>query len=241
MEAEQLALRVEQYRNLAKRFCFAVLLSKYRCPRCGSKLRLVGPSEAACECGVKIDPTVVFQKSECCHAGVVRKKLHYACSICSRSVSSMFLFGERSFDQAYFRERMAESRKRKHRQQLLLQSVRRFGSGELLLLEEPRFLYLPGFVEDLDTFIGSQTDFGSSVALDADREFDMARYSAHVLKQLGESEILFRAIAPLDDDARRDKAWLFATLVFMEHEQQVNLTQYGEEILVERYEADIEG
>ena len=36
------------------------------------------------------------------------------------------------------------------------------------------------------------------------------------------------------DDCRRDKIWRFVTLIFMTQDREVELTQFGADILVER-------
>jgi hypothetical protein len=45
------------------------------------------------------------------------------------------------------------------------------------------------------------------------------------------------------DDCRRDKVWRFVTLIFMAQDREVELTQYGRDILVGRisYEAYLQG
>jgi hypothetical protein len=60
----------------------------------------------------------------------------------------------------------------------------------------------------------------------------MGDYRNHILSVLGVGSRLFSDIAPLIDDFRRDKIWRFVTLIFMAQDQEVELTQYGKDILV---------
>ncbi len=46
---------------------------------------------------------------------------------------------------------------------------------------------------------------------------------------------LFSAISPMVNDSRKDKAWRFITLIFMEQDREITLTQYGSDVLVERF------
>ena len=240
-DGELLARGIEHYKELAEKFYFAVLFSKYRCPRCGGALRIVDSSTVACSCGLALDPTVAFQKSSCCQSSLVRKVLHYVCSCCGRVVPSLFLFDERLFDGEYFREMMAKSRDRKRRERLLLRAIAQHCSGDLLLLERPRFDALDGFERDLDDLIDQPGRAEVSLSLELDREFDPMAYWHHILDQLGRGEVRFSAITALDTDLRRDRAWRFVTLIYMEQEREVLLIQHGDDVLVERYEADLEG
>ena len=52
---------------------------------------------------------------------------------------------------------------------------------------------------------------------------------------------MFSNFPALCEDVRVDRARRFVTLIYMEHEREVVLTQYGNDILVERHEADYEG
>ena len=108
-------VRVGDYKQRAKDFYFRVILSAVSCPECGGQLEMSGQSQCRCSCGRSLDPTVEFQKSQCCGAKLTLKTFHYACTKCHRSVPSRFIFDERVFDKAYFRKLMRESRERKKR------------------------------------------------------------------------------------------------------------------------------
>ena len=105
---------VKKYKHHARDFYFDVLFSIYKCPACGGQLKMTEENNCFCACGNVIDPTLAFQKSACCGAGLVRKTFHYICLTCRKTVPSRFLFDERVFDKVYFREMMRKSRKRKN-------------------------------------------------------------------------------------------------------------------------------
>jgi hypothetical protein len=225
--------RIARLKEQVKEFYFLVLLGKHECPQCGGGLAMIGPSQCACACGNVFDPTLAFQQSACCRAGLVRKTFHYACSRCHQNVQSRFLFDERIFDAAYFREMMRESRARAKRKS---EEVKRLLAGArsnpLSFMEEPCLESIPGLAEALNRFIG--TEMTGYYAYVPKAGFRMANYRNHILSILGVGSRLFSDIAPLTDDCRRDKVWRFVTLIFMAHDREVELTQYGAEILVGR-------
>jgi len=73
-------------------------------------------------------------------------------------------------------------------------------------------------------------------------EFHMEEYKNGILATLGSSCRLFSAFPDICGDARLERTRRFTTLIFMEHEHEVELAQHGEnDIMVMRHEADIEG
>ena len=105
--------RIIHYKAKVKEFYFRVLLSQYECPKCGTELKMTGPSQCSCLSGHTFDPTLAFQQSPCCGVSLERKTLHFRCCKCRQTVPSRFLFDEKLFDRAYFREMMQEARARK--------------------------------------------------------------------------------------------------------------------------------
>jgi hypothetical protein len=137
------------------------------------------------------------------------------------------------FDKAYFKEMMQESRNRarKKREEVgrLLAESR---SDTLMLLQEPNLEAIPGLKEALDGFIG--TDVGGLKDFLSRSDFSMDDYRNHILSTMGKGSILFSDIPPLIGESRRDRIWRFITLVFLQQDREVSLTQYGADILVER-------
>ncbi len=237
--------RVENFKKQARDYYFEVILSAHSCPNCGRQLHMTGQSEFTCpECRNVFDPTLEFQKSNCCGTKLVRKTFHYACSRCHKTVPSRFLFDERVFDKTYFREMMKESRrkareKREEIKRLLAESR----SGLLPLTDEPNLDSIPSLFQDLDEFIENNSMVIDASVFDTVSSFRMADYRNHILNVLGWDNILFSDIEPLTEDCRRDKIWRFTTLIFMDNDRVVNLTQEGTELWVQKNynEANIEG
>jgi hypothetical protein len=212
-----------------------VALSIHRCPECGGKLKMTGQSECSCSCGKTFDPTVAFQKSSCCEARLVRRTFHYACSACGETVPSRFLFDERIFDKAYFKEMMRECRRRaKEKKEEIRRLVADSRSETLALTEDPRLDTIPGLIQDLNDFIqNGRLELGAD-AFDAAPAFSMEDYREHILSALTWDAVLFSGIDPVIGDLRLDKIWRFITLVYMQHDHEVNLSQSGNDLLVQR-------
>jgi hypothetical protein len=56
----------------------------------------------------------------------------------------------------------------------------------------------------------------------------------HILSSLGNGSRVFSNIEALMKDCRLDRIWRFVTLVFMQQDGEVLLSQYGNDLLVER-------
>jgi len=232
--------RIALFKERVKEFYFHVLLSQYECPKCGEEITMTGQSRCSCLSGHTFDPTLSFQQSSCCNARLVRKTFHYACSRCHQTVPSRFLFDERLFDRDYFREMMQEARTRQRRKReelrLILAGSR---SDTLILLQEPNLEAIPGLKEALDGFIG--TDFGGLKDFLSSPDFSMDDYRNHILSIIGRGSMLFSDIPALIGESRRDRIWRFVTLIFMQQDGDVSLTQYGADILVERGQIEAYG
>jgi hypothetical protein len=155
-------------------------------------------------------------------------------------VASRFLFDERLFDKAYFREMMQESRDRARKKR---EEVRRLLAGSrsdtLILLQEPNLEAIPGLTEALDGFIGIR--IGCLKDFLSNPDFSMDDYRNHILSVIGTGSMLFSDIPPLVGESRRDRIWRFVTLIFMQQDGDVSLTQYGTDILVERVQFEAYG
>jgi len=233
-EIKYLERHVTRFRLLAKRFYFKVLFSKYKCPHCRGRLWPAGLSVATCECGMVLDPTVEFQRSRCCNVPLAKKILHYACTSCGKIVPSRFLFDERLFDREYFRRMVAKGRVRQRAEDKMLECLVNSNSGTLWLTDELDLNKLDGLLRDIDRLCEATPDLSPFAEVENDPEFNMSAYWQHILALLESDEILFSSIAPLHPEARKDRVWRFTTLIFMEHEREVCLSQYGNNILVEK-------
>jgi hypothetical protein len=128
--------------------------------------------------------------------------------------------------------RQSRDRARRKREEIksLLAGSR---SGPLLFMKEPCLESIPGLTEALNDFVEAKITVGFEFSPKSG--FWMDNYRNHILSLLGPRSRLFSDIAPLIDDYRRDRVWRFITLIFMTQDREVELTQYGADILVERF------
>jgi len=226
---------VDTYRERVRGFFYQVILSPYSCPICGSQLIMTGTSECTCRDSHRFDPTVAFQSSPCCQSRLIKKTFHYACSRCHKTVPSRFLFDERVFDTEYFREMMREHRDQvRSRREEIRRLLAESRSGALFLTEKPQLDSLPNLIQDLNSFIlGNPIELCGDI-FDTKSDFRLAQYRDHILSSLGSHTLRFSDISPLSDDRRQDMTRRFITLVFMDNDREVNLQQYGDELLIQR-------
>ena len=226
---------VATLRDHARAFYLRVMLDGLTCTRCGGKLESTGPSACRCaSCSHALDPTVAFQRSPCCNARLAKRKCHYACTECGTPVPSRFLFDERIFDAEYFAERMRESRRRQKQQ---TEEIRRLLANSrkeaLQLTDIPSLDSIEGLVPALDAFIGESRVIDLDSFLPRD-EFRLDQYRALILSITEKCCARFSAIPPICKDARQDRVRRFVTLIFMDHAQEVNVVQYGNDLLVNK-------
>jgi hypothetical protein len=150
----------------------------------------------------------------------------------------MFLFDESALDASYFKEAMRASRERarerRERVRLMLLGTR---SDALCITALPELDDVPGLMEALKGFVqGMHT--ADPVEFMGGDVFDMAAYRRVILDSLCGCTVLFDAIPRVGQDARRDRVRRFVTLLYMEHDREVTMSQYGERIVVEKYEAE---
>ncbi len=130
---------------------------------------------------------------------------------------------------------MQESRRRaKRKREEIGRVLAESRSAVLPFIDDPSLDSMPGLVQDLDRFIMNDHIKLEDFVFDDTDTFHMDIYHDHILNALGWNTTLFSDIAPLAEDSRRDKIWRFVTLVFMENDQEVNLTQHGNELRVQK-------
>jgi len=195
-----------------------------------------GTSRADCVCGLSLDPTVEYQRSECCGARLTKRVFHYACSQCGQIVPSRFLFDERVFNEDYFRKAMAESRERKRRvREELRLLLAESHSDNLSFTEVPDIDRIPGLLDALTDLLGFDA-IRSNDHMAVRSDFRMEDYREVILTAARDSAIRFEAIPALERDVRLDRARRFTALIFMEHSREVWLQQCGTQIMVMPYE-----
>ena len=109
-------------------------------------------------------------------------------------------------------------------------------SGELLLLQEPCLESVPGLVQDLNHLVGADELILDNSGFKIDSSFGMEDYRSHILSTRGYGSRLFSNINCISADPREDKIWRFVTLIFMQHEREVELTQCDNDLLIESIE-----
>jgi hypothetical protein len=150
-------------------------------------------------------------------------------------VTSRFLFDERVFDKTYFREMMKDSRRKaKEKREEIRRLLAGTRSGVLPLTGELNLDSIPGLAQDLDEFIESNSMTIDESAFDITCYFHIDDYRDHILNSLGWNTMLFSDIEPLIEESKQDKAFRFITLIFMENEREVNITQEGKDLLIQK-------
>ena len=214
---------------------FEALFSIYKCPICSAKLKMIQHSQCSCNNGHIFDPTITFQKSNCCNARLTLKTYHYRCTSCKKIVPSRFLFGEQLYNRKYFAEMMQKARQRSRRKkEQLIRSLALSHSRDLDLLEEPCLDSISGLMDDLNNFVGEGSFNEENYRLEHDKEFDFNKYRSHILDSLCYGSRLFSGIARLSSNERSDKIWRFITIIFMQHEREVEVSQCANDLVIER-------
>lgn len=102
------------------------------------------------------------------------------------------------------------------------------------MTETPDLESVSGLIDDLNAFIQTRYDETGVFDFDEHPRFNMNDYRSHINSVLNWDCMLFSNIEPLGDDFKTDKVWRFITLVFMQQDREVELTQHGNDILVKR-------
>ena len=233
-----MAASVEKFLTKAKRFYYLVMLFGYRCPKCNGALTMVAEGKCRCtKCRSEFDPTIQFQRCSACGGIPVLRVRRYQCQACGGDITSMFLFDGLVFDSEYYRQKVAESRRRKKEQKQRVQKMLAECRSEQLTLEAPDLKSVPGLVEALN---GLTAGLDASVALELRENFDLSRYQAHIRSHLGAEPIDLRQIPALVENLRLDLIWKFIAAVFLDHAGLANIDQLGETIWVMKFD-DREG
>ena len=228
---------IDQLKKKTKKLYFHVLLSQYKCPKCSGELTMTDQNRCSCSCGNIFDPTLVFQTSTCCGARLIRRTFHYACSRCKRTNPSRFLFDERLFDRDYFSRMMKASRaKARKKKEEMIRFLAESRSAELPLLQEPCLELVPGLIQDLNDLVGADEIIADNSGFEIDTGFEMDDYRSHILSTLGYGGRMFSSIHCISANPREDRIWRFVTLIFMQHDREIELTQHDNDLLIEKME-----
>jgi len=215
--------RVMEYKGQAREYFYTVTLSGHRCPRCGGTLSMLAEGRCRCQaCRFTFDPTVTFQRCSTCDGRPRLRVRHYECAHCRAEVVSRFLFDQLVVDAAYFRQKMAESRQRRHERRLQIQQLVQENRSPGLL---PGPADLSGMTE-LVAALNSLSAGAPPVNLPAPRPwFDLKRYEAHVRAQLGSFPLNLEQIPPLSPNTRLDRIGRFIAIIFLAHAGAIHVWQ----------------
>jgi hypothetical protein len=120
------------------------------------------------------------------------------------------------------------------RKEMIIKQMQEAKSDELVLLDEPNIESLPDLVEDLDRFVEAFKPGNDDTGFVVNAGFEMTDYRCHILSALECGSRFFSSISQLGNDLREDRAYRFVTLIFMQHDFEVEITQYGGDLLIER-------
>lgn len=224
----------------ARQFCYEVMLSGHACPRCGGRLIMLAESRCRCaSCNHTFDPTVEFQRCPDCGGKLRIRICRYRCRSCGQDVPSRFVFDGVVFDREYFREKMAESRRRRTERREHLAHLVAANQSRTLTPPAAELDSIPGLVDALNS-LASVPDLAPWLPLV--KGFDLNRYQAHLEAHLCRCETDFDDLPALDEDARLDRIWRFITIIFMAHAGLIEIHQRGQTILIlKHHEIDREG
>ena len=236
--------KINEFMKRVRAYFYSVALSSLKCPVCSGNLAMVQDSWCRClSCTNEFDPTIRFQSCPDCGGKLKKKVYHYFCSDCTEQVRSNYCFGERIFNKEYFVKKMCASRKRKTERTERIRQMLALSRSKVYALDSSVDLNtIPGLENALDKMVGCPFPKELLQKFVANPEFDMSSYRKHILASLTPTETLFEAIPPLvSTNSRKDRVWRFITLIFMDHEREINLYQSNNILVVERNEADCEG
>ncbi|MHC4681300.1 MAG: hypothetical protein ACYTEK_21690 [Planctomycetota bacterium] len=228
--AFDMAAAVKEFVERAKRFYYHVMLFGCRCGKCNGSLTMISDGRCRCDaCGDQFDPTAAFQRCSHCGGTPVLKVRRYACRSCGQPINSVFLFDGIVFDARYFKQKMAESRRRKKDLRQRVREMLADCRSVPLSLEAPDLNSIPGLIDALNSL-------GSGIAVPALMElkgrFDLNRYQNHIRACLETGPATLRRIPALIEDPRLDLIWRFIGVIFLEHAGLVTIRQQGQTIWV---------
>jgi len=237
--AYEMAEAVEAFLQKARRFFYSVTLIGLRCPKCNGLLAMVSEGRCRCaSCGKEFDPTVTFQRCSQCGGVPVLRGRRYQCRDCGSDIVSKFLFNGLVFDPGYFRQRMAESRKRKQEQREQVRQMLAESRSAELPLGQADLSSVPGLVDALNALTAGMDE---ATAIEAREEFDLKAYESHVRAHVHDYPVSLAEIPPLSENPKKDLIWRFVAVIFLAHAGVVDIWQNGHEIMVKKHEANREG
>ena len=237
--AFEMAEAVEAFLQKARRFFYCVMLIGHRCPKCNGSLAMVSEGKCRCvSCGKEFDPTVTFQRCSQCGGAPVLRVRRYQCRDCGSDIISKFLFDGLVFDPDYFRQRMAESRKRKQQQREQVRQMLAESRSSDLPMGHADLGSVPGLVDALNALTAGMDE---AIAVEAREEFNLKAYEGHVRAHIQGYPVSLTEIPRLSENPKKDVIWRFIAVIFLAHTGVVDVWQEGREIMVKKHEVNREG
>ena len=231
--AFNMAARVQRLFGRVRSFYYSTVLLAYRCGQCNGRLSMISESRCRCaKCGLEFDPTVEFQRCSLCGGKTLLKVSRYLCRDCGQVIDSRFVFDGRIFDAEYFRQKMTESRRRKKEK---LQQVRQMlaeSRSQNICHGALNLDSVPGLLAALN---GLTAGIDEKVLIELRGKFDLYRYQQHIRKFLEDEPVDLRGIPAIIENARLDLIWRFIAVIFMGHENLVDIEQQDQTIWVSRH------
>ena len=237
--ALRLAAMVTGLRDHVPEFYYAVVLTEHRCPRCNQPLVMVRESWCRCRaCSLAFDPTVTFQRCASCGGTPRQRVRRYVCDGCGQDVPSHFVFEGLAFDAEYFRQKMAEHRRRRQLQRERVRKLLAESRSPPIVTGGADLGSVPGLLDALAALSAAPSEI---VHFEPRSSFDLKRYQAHVEAQLREFAIRLEDIPPLIEDRRLDRIWRFTAIIFLAHAGTLDVWQEDMTIKVIKHETHAEG
>jgi hypothetical protein len=161
----------------------------------------------------------------------------YRCRDCGADVISKFLFDGLIFDADYFRQKMAESRKRKQEQREQVRRILAESRSGDLPMGQADLGNVPGLVDALNALT---TGMDESLAIETGDEFNLKAYESHVRDHVRDLPLSLAEIPLLCENPRKDLIWRFIAVIFLAHIGVVDVWQEGRDIMVKKHEANRE-
>jgi len=236
--AHEMVHTVEVFIQKARRFFYSVMLMGYVCPKCKGTLMMAGEGKCKCEsCSYEFDPTIEFQRCYECNGKPVLLIRRYHCQHCANEIQSRFLFEGLVFNPEYFKQKMAESRKRKEQKREEVRKMLAESRSDVLDLDQLDLNSVPDLVEALNQL----TNIPENLDIDTKTGFDLRRYERHIKDHLQENPVNLTDIPPLSENLRKDLIWRFIAVIFLDHAGIVDVIQEGQKIKVMQHETNREG
>lgn len=238
-QAFRLLEAVTGFAGQARKLYYEVMLLGHSCPACGGRLAMIDEGRCRCRsCDQEFDPTIAFQCCSMCGGKAVLRVRRYQCRQCGDEVASRFLFDGLVFDTEYFRQKMAESRKRKNERRERVRKLLAESRSGALQTPAADLDAVPGLLEALNSLTADTDD---PLPWKPEAGFDLKRYERHIQAHIRDFPTSLDGLPPLEADTRKDRIWRFIAVIFLAHFALIDIWQDGQEIMVMKHETNREG